>query len=175
MGWRERLNFVWMPSWAEKFTSGVVPGGHFDEMDRAALLMTIFDRIKVGKIVDTSNGRQDRYELLRPGGRQFDASGAISAGQLLIFAKAEDAELPFGLKVEGQQVKGNGVVYYQVIVPLARTADAAEPMSAESSIFDLANAPAVDLVTDRPQQIRNGARPPVRTPPGAQPTRRQPR
>src|SRR5207249_82277 len=97
-----------------------------------------------------------------PGARQFDASGAISAGQMLIFARAEGAALPFGLKVEGEAVKGDGVVYYQVIVPLNRTGDSTAPMSAENSIWDLANAPAVEPPpVERPRQpVRGQPAPP---------------
>jgi len=118
--------------------------------------MTIFDRLRPGKLMKDTE-RPERYELLRRAGRQFDASNAISAGQMLIFAKAEDAApLPFPMKVEGEQVKGEGVVYYQVIVPMDRIGAATQPMNRESAIYDLGSVPTAELSTQmqQPQQVQ---------------------
>jgi hypothetical protein len=156
-GLRGPLNRTWMDGWTDDFKNSIGSNDHFDKDDRAALLMTIFDRLWPGKIKEGLE-RPERYELLRRAGRQFDASGAISSGQLLIFAKSEDAApLPFPLKVEGEQVKGEGVVYYQVIVPLERGGAATQPMSRDSAIFDLGSAPTDP--TPQPQQPRPTFRP----------------
>ena len=152
-GMRGPLNQGWMTAWSEDFRTSNFTGSGSDRYsndDRAALLMTIYDRLRPGKLGQAPD--TERYEMLRRAGRQFDASGAISAGQMLIFAKAEDsAPLPFAMKVEGTQVKGEGVVYYQVIVPMERVGAATQPMERESAIYDLGSAPAVES-SPQPQQ-----------------------
>ncbi|HEV8605757.1 MAG TPA: hypothetical protein VGQ99_10345 [Tepidisphaeraceae bacterium] len=164
VGFRGPLNRIWMANWGEEFKSSIGSGDRYYNNDRAALLMTIFDRLWPGKLTPT-NERPERYELLRRAGRQFDASSAVSAGQLLIFAKAEDAApLPFPLKVEGEQVKGEGLVYYQVIIPMERGGAATQPMNRDSSIYDLGSAPAVDTPQPQPQ-----VRPPTFTRPRPKP------
>ena len=40
------------------------------------------------------------------------------------------------MKVEGEQVKGEGVVYYQIIVPMDRGGSATQAMNRESAIFE---------------------------------------
>jgi len=158
-GQRGSLNRMWMGSWAEDFKNTIGSSERYNNDDRAALLMTIFDRLWPGKI--SPNGeRAERFELLRRAGRQFDASGAISAGQLLIFARAEDsAPLPFPMKVEGEQVKGEGVVYYQVIVPMDRSGSATQAMTRESAIFDLGSAPTADQTPPPPNRPVYNPRP----------------
>src|SRR4051812_44095439 len=139
-GVRGPLNSGWMSTWGEDFRSSIGSSDRYSNDDRAALLMTIFDRLRPGRLQQGSE-RAERYELLRRAGRQFDASSAISAGQMLIFAKAEDAApLPFPMKVEGEQVKGEGVVYYQVIVPMDRAVATTQPTNRETWIFDLGAA-----------------------------------
>jgi hypothetical protein len=143
VGLRGPLNRVWMANWSEEIRSSLGPSDRYNNNDRAALLMTIFDRLKPGEF-PRDGERQDRYDLLRRGGRAFDASGVVSAGQLLIFARA-DAPLPFGLKVEGEAVKGEGVVYYQINVPLERMGASTQPIRPnDAGIFDLGAAPPVD-------------------------------
>ena len=156
-GMRGMLNQGWMAAWGEDFRSSIGSSDRYDKDDRAALLMTIFDRLRPGKLTKDNNERQERYELLRRAGRQFDASNAVSAGQMLIFAKAEDAApLPFPMKVEGEQVKGEGVVYYQVIVPMDRGGAATQPMSRESAIYDLGSAPVDPPPQMQPQRPQQG-------------------
>jgi hypothetical protein len=154
-GMRGLLNKQWMFAWGTDFRSSIGSSDRYSNDDRAALLMTIFDRLRPGIIDDNSN-RPERYELLRRAGRQFDASSAVSDGQMLIFAKSEDAApLPFPMKVEGEQVKGEGVVYYQVIVPLDRGVPATQPTNAENWILDSSSLPAVETSSQpeiRPQQ-----------------------
>jgi hypothetical protein len=157
---RGLLNRGWMASWGEDFRSSIGSSDRYSNDDRAALLMTIFDRLWPGKFAQ-NNERAERYELLRRAGRQFDASNAVSAGQLLIFAKAEDATpLPFPMKVEGEQVKGEGVVYYQVIVPMDRSGAATQPINRDTGMYDLGALPTVETPAPQPQ-IGPQQRPPT--------------
>jgi hypothetical protein len=159
-GMRGLLNRNWMEKWGEDFRSSIGSSERYGNDDRAALLMTIFDRLRPGKLVQDAS-RPERYELLRRAGRQFEASNAISAGQLLIFARSEDAAaLPFPMKVEGEQVKGEGVVYYQVIVPMDRGGAATQPMSRDSAIYDLGALPT-EPTAPQPQ-VRPQQGPPIR-------------
>jgi len=162
-GLRGPLNRVWMANWADDFKNSIGSSERYNNDDRAALLMTIFDRLAPGKIT-VNLERPERYELLRRAGRQFDASGAISAGQMLIFARSEDAApLPFPMKVEGEQVKGEGVVYYQIIVPMERGGASTQPMNHESAVFDLGSAPTEppppQAQPNRPTFVPRPARP----------------
>jgi hypothetical protein len=90
---------------------------------------------------------------------------------MLIFARAEDAApLPFPLKVEGEQVKGEGVVYYQVIVPMDRGGSAIGAMNKDSAIYDLGSAPPPDPVV---QPFQGQPRPQQRPPNLNRPQRQQ--
>jgi hypothetical protein len=86
---------------------------------RSFPMLSIFDRLPPVRNFQSSG---DRVDLLRRGGRQFDVSAAISAGQLVIIAEAEgDQPLPFPLDVNNKRVEGKGLVFYQFILPLERT------------------------------------------------------
>jgi hypothetical protein len=156
-GVRGLLNRQWMETWSEDFRSALGPSDRLTNMDRAALMMTVFDRLKPGEFAKDGE-RQERYDLIRRAGRGFDASHVVSAGQLLIFARSDlAAPLPFGLKVEGEQVKGEGVVYYQLDVPLERTGSSTQPIRpSDGGIFDLGAAPPVDPPMQPPPQPFRG-------------------
>ncbi len=104
----------------------------YSDGNRAAVLLSIFDRLAPVAEEKREEAQTTRFELLRRAGRQIDASGVISAGALLILARsADDAPLPLPLRVGGSKVGGEGVVYYQFIVPLERTGPATQPFKAD--------------------------------------------
>ena len=76
-------------------------------------LLSLFDRLPPA----AKAGESTRFNILRRGKRQLDASSAVSAGELLILAQAEGG-LPIPVEVEGDRVSGEGVTYYQFILPL---------------------------------------------------------
>jgi hypothetical protein len=133
IGDRGFLNIGWMPvMWAADLMNRHSEGNRYDNADRAAVIMSIYDRLLPSRGSKDPNVYGDRYELLRRAGRQFDASGVVSSGQLLILARSDDASpLPFPLEVDGEIVKGEGVVYYQFIVPLERSGAATQPTMLE--------------------------------------------
>ncbi|MGE5611990.1 MAG: hypothetical protein ACM359_22275 [Bacillota bacterium] len=128
-GIRGFLNLGWMARdvWGRDFVNRL-GDGNYEDADRAALLLSIYDRIKPPAAERRSEGPNNRYELLRRSARELDASGAISSGNLLIFAQSEPGSpLPFPLEVEGRNVPGKGTVYYQFIVPMERSGAATQP------------------------------------------------
>lgn len=151
IGDRGPLNVAWAPEmWAEGFKNWRSEGNKYDNTDRAAVLLSIYDRLQPSRGGKDPNVYGDRYELLRRAGRQFDASGVVSTGQLLILARSDDASpLPFLLEVDGEIVKGEGVVYYQFIVPLERSGAATQPTMREEE--PAAEPPAVNEKATQPK------------------------
>ena len=114
--------------WTREFL-GIHEGNRYGNLDRAALLMTVFDRLHPvrGKAEDTAFG-SDRFELHRRSGRHLDASAAIGVGNLLVLARSRGSSpLPFPLHVEGDLVPGEGTTYYQFVIPMERTGAATRP------------------------------------------------
>jgi hypothetical protein len=81
-------------------------------------MMSFFDLLPP---VQLWSGERNRIELLRRGGRQFDLSHAINAGQLVVIGRTDSfSPLPIPLTVEGGTPIGQGVTFYQWVVPLDR-------------------------------------------------------
>ncbi len=133
-GMRGPLNLAWINiRWADSLR-GNWGESALGDTDRAALLLSVFDRLAPSIDPDPGNSRNERYELLRRAGRHLDASHAISCGHLLIVARADnDAALPIPLRVDGESVQphSRGTVYYQFIVPMRRSGSATRPSVAE--------------------------------------------
>lgn len=130
IGDRGLLNLSWIDVWRKHFEH--VMDQSYSDLERATVLLSVFERLAPATARDR-NGSNTRYELLRRAGRQFDASNAVACGRLLIIARGEtDGPLPFPLTVGGDRVAGEGVNYYQFIVPLNRNGSASEPAGGES-------------------------------------------
>ena len=95
------------------------------------VLLSFFDRLPVSRNSprDKLQYGHDRVDFLRRGLRQMDLSAAISAGKMGIIAvSTTDTEpLPFPLEVQGQSIPGKGVVYYQFVIPVDRSAVLNDP------------------------------------------------
>jgi hypothetical protein len=97
-------------------------------------ILSFFDRIPVSR----NRSRQqpqyehDRVDFLRRGLRHLDLSPAISGGKMAIIAvcTSENEPLPFPLEVQGDAIAGKGVVYYQFIIPVDRSAVLKDPTQA---------------------------------------------
>jgi hypothetical protein len=115
--------------WAANVFSPDLKGrdsGRYENTDRAMLLMSIFDRIQPSQSTDETD---PRYELHRHAGRHIDASHAISAGYLLVLARSpSNSPLPFPMRVaEIERVGGEGVTYWQFLIPIQRDRIGPEP------------------------------------------------
>lgn len=95
-------------------------------------LCSIFDRVPpVRNVYDDNRGWQEsRGDILRVGMRSMNVSPAVAAGNLVVLAEAA-GDLPVPLLVEGSEVKGKGMIFYQGILPLARPV--AKPASAPAT------------------------------------------
>jgi hypothetical protein len=112
-------------------TSGIgdlVRASQGDRFSSYFVMMSLFERLPTP--IRVQEGRQSgRFELLRRGARHLDMSPALSAGSLVVLARA-DGPLPFPLEVEGQRIGGEGIVYYQFVVPIDREVANDEAQSA---------------------------------------------
>jgi hypothetical protein len=81
-----------------------------------------------GRLPPVMRGDQlgDHVELFRRGSRDWDVSSAVAGGSLVVLAQSDgEVPLPFPLEVDGKKVGGNGVVFYQFVLPLAHEKTAA--------------------------------------------------
>jgi hypothetical protein len=92
-------------------------------------ILSLFNRLPVSRNdaqpnKPLSQAQNDRVDFLRRGVRDLDVSAAVSAGNMVVIGVADsrDEKLPFPLEVQGDRVDGRGVVYYQLIVPVDRSA-----------------------------------------------------
>jgi hypothetical protein len=68
---------------------------------------------------NTPGWSSDRVELLNRGARELDAGDAIGAGNLLVIGSAS-GPLPIELRVNGSKVGGDGMTFYQYVLPIDR-------------------------------------------------------
>lgn len=68
-----------------------------------------------------------RGDLHRSGAREFDISGALQAGQLVVIARQDNARLPMGLQIEGESVDGGGIAIFQAVLPLTPLPSTTQP------------------------------------------------
>ena len=103
-------------------TSGADDLRH-DDYDRDLVdsfpLMAFFDR--VGPQPHQNDG-QHRWEVLRRGGRDLNASQLVASGRLVILAEASESPLPLPLDVNGDRTPGEGLTLYEIALPLDRSA-----------------------------------------------------
>ena len=95
-------------------------------------MLSLYDRLTPTKNTLTANEtiERDRFELLRRGLRFLDLSHVLAAGQMVVIGEAE-GPLPFPLEVNGDRMSGQGVTFYQFVVPLDRSALDAPPTTQE--------------------------------------------
>lgn len=83
-------------------------------------VLSLFQRLPlVQNQADGGNFSVSRTDLHRSGLRDWDASNALLAGQLLIIAEAERVPVPIPMTIEGDKVAGDGTTVYQFVLPLA--------------------------------------------------------
>jgi hypothetical protein len=59
----------------------------------------------------------------RPALRRLDVSPALGAGRLIVLAESDgDGPMPIPMSVDGDSVAGEGMTYYQFVLPLDRSA-----------------------------------------------------
>lgn len=121
---------VWLGMGGFRNSGGYVDNREYTEKEPLTPIsfpiLSFFDRLPVtrnklksDKSIDTT----DRANFLRRGLRQYDMSSAISGGSMAIIAVSatREEELPFPLDVQGDQIKGKGIIYYQFVVPVDRS------------------------------------------------------
>jgi hypothetical protein len=100
----------------------------------------------------------DRYELHRRSARHLDASAAVSVGHLLVLARSRTSSaLPFPLHVQGDLVSGEGVTYYQFVIPMQRSGAATRPAGFAEDEDE--TTPSDEKKTDEDDPLEQVARP----------------
>jgi hypothetical protein len=117
----------WMGFWYSRIRGGAMSTGQ--EVDDSNLpsvfpMLSLFDLLpplwnQPPDVVRQTGESTDRYELFRHGGRVFNLSQSIMAGQLAILASSTGS-LPIPLTVDGDTVGGEGTVLYQFLLPIDR-------------------------------------------------------
>ena len=91
------------------------------EVRTSHAMLTLFDLLPpMTNDAGQGSGQSDATALLRRGARELDLSAAVLAGQMVIVAEADGAELPLPLAVNGREVDGSGRVVYQFVLPVDR-------------------------------------------------------
>jgi hypothetical protein len=99
---------------------------------RSFPILSFYDRLPVSRNSKREGlWTNDRVDFTRRGLRDLDCSAAISAGNMVIIAVSGSGEepLPFPLEVQGQTVGGQGIVYYQFVIPADRSAVLQDPVA----------------------------------------------
>jgi hypothetical protein len=102
------------------------------DLDYALPMLTFFDRLPPYALLPQTNATR-RYEMFRREGRSLDLSAALSAGSLVIVARAgnkdstEETPMPAPLTVSDSPVDGSGTTIYQAVLPIDRSAVYGEP------------------------------------------------
>jgi hypothetical protein len=116
----------WMSYWYDKARgNGLSSGPDVEDpnLNHVFPMLSFFDLLppiwNKPQDLNTQGGSTDRYELFRRGGRIFNVSQSIMAGQLVVLA-ATNASLPMPLQVDGDPIGGNGMVLYQFLLPIDR-------------------------------------------------------
>jgi len=97
---------------------------------RVWLMLGLFDRFPVMR---NQAGSENRAEFLRWNARFLDVSAAVGAGRLVVMGQADGVPLPVPLRVDGNEVGGEGTILYQAVLPLDRSKEMEGEDEAEST------------------------------------------
>jgi hypothetical protein len=112
---RGDIEHQWSYFWHSKLTGDKVDDLR-SSVPHSFPILSLFDRIAPPKIIPKTDFKA--FTILRQGSRNLNMSAAISAGELVVLAQADEQPLPFPLEVNGDKVAGTGTVFYQFALPL---------------------------------------------------------
>jgi hypothetical protein len=84
--------------------------------------LSFFERLGPVKNLNGGYGKENRFERMRRGAREWDMSQSIAAGDVVVIAQSDDAPLPYPFVVDGDVTGGKGTVFYQFSLALDRSA-----------------------------------------------------
>jgi len=107
------------------------------DLDYALPMLVFFDRVPPW--AQDKEQHSNRYELRRYGARLLNLSPALSAGNMVICARAmvnkdtTQVPLPVPLTVSDSPITGQGTTFYEFVLPVDRSAVSGEPTTEPSS------------------------------------------
>ena len=111
--------------WIDRYKNTITAGGAFEYLKPiedlngrgdSLPLLSFYNAFPVLRNAqDTARG-----DIHRSGAREWDITGALQAGQLVVIARQDDAKLPMGLEIDGDPVDGGGIAIYQFVLPLTQ-------------------------------------------------------
>jgi len=111
----------WESFWYSQFRRDfdASPGNDFgQQIPKFFPMLSFYDLLAPSR--NKKNNDTSRVELLRRGGRDWDISSAVSAGNLVILGQADQTPLPYDVQVEGKPMRGTGTTFYQFVIPIVR-------------------------------------------------------
>jgi hypothetical protein len=124
----------WQSYWFDHFrrSSEIEDPNKDDGYQFVFPMLSVFNRLPAMQNSINGNGTYsgDRVEFYARGARMLDTTPSLSAGQLVILA-SNKGPLPVPLEVDGDKIPGEGVNFYQFILPINR-GKADEPTTRKS-------------------------------------------
>lgn len=112
--------------WVDRFRGSLGAGGGFESIkpieDLGSMRPDSLPILSFFNAFPTVRNSTDlkRGDLHRSGAREFDVSGALQAGELVVIARQDNTPLPMGMEIEGDATQGRGVTLFQFVLPLTQ-------------------------------------------------------
>ncbi len=87
-------------------------------------IVSLYDRLPAMRNLGNT---MNRVDVVRRGVHGWDLSGAVAGGGLVVLAQSANDVVPLPLTVEGDVPEGNGVTFWQFVLPLDRSQVNASP------------------------------------------------
>jgi hypothetical protein len=99
----------------QTFGSGIAADDSGSDYPYSFFVASLFDMMPVMTNLPQQSGRS---ELMRIGVRQWDVSGAVASGAMVVLARTPRSPVPLPLTVDGYAPEGDGQTFWQSIHPI---------------------------------------------------------
>jgi len=140
-------------NWLDYFTGGQQKSGigvdtfnDAGEVHKSFIILSLFDRmtIQANKTYNAPLGPRglaaSRIDFLRRGGRMLDLSQSLAAGALIVMAET-NGPIPVPMEVDGDPVTGDGLSFYQFVLPLDHSSLGSTTQPSEDAATQPADTP----------------------------------
>jgi hypothetical protein len=124
-------NRGWVQYWYKRFEADKTFEDHAEHPSNFVIL-SLYNRLSPMTTLPGS-AFHTRFDLHRAALRKLDVSDALAAGKLIVLAQSADpGPMPIPVAVDGDEVGGEGFVYYQFLLPLDRSVLDTQPASTQN-------------------------------------------